>query len=118
MILRVLAALLLLATPAWAQSGAPTNCSGTVSAASAAIVFPSTGTGPARPTLYLSISNPGTAANLCVNPNAAAVIGGAGCIPIAPGSIIWWSAAQGMPPPATMNIIADTASTNYTCKYQ
>lgn len=107
---------LLLAPRAFAQVGAPTSCSGTVGTASTPITF-GTG-GPSKPSLYVSITNPGSAANLCVRPNGAAVIGGTGCIPIGPGGLIWWSAAEGMPPPAAINIIADTSSTPYSCWYQ
>lgn len=107
-----------------AQSGAPSDCSGTVGTSSAAIVFPSSGnTGPTQPHYYLIINNPSTTATLAINFNgAAAVVNAAGSITlnatgIANNTIIF-SAAMGLPPPAQVSIIASAASTPYTCKYQ
>lgn len=122
MILRAFAVLLLLAAPALAQTGAPSDCSGTVGTTSTAISFPSSGNhGPPGPTSYLLITNPNAVggAKLAVNPTGAAVIDGSGSLPMDTNGAGWlWSAAQGTFPPSSLNIIASTSSTAYSCKYQ
>jgi hypothetical protein len=112
--IRLAAALCLVALPAYAQLGAPTDCSGTVgSSASVAITFSHS------PALYVTVVNPNASAKLAINPTGAAVIDSSGSYPMDSIGTSWtWSAAQGMPPPATINIIASASSTGYTCKFQ
>ena len=104
------------AAPAFAQVGAPKDCSGTVGTASAAITFST------PPALYVLLANPSATATLAVNPNGAAVVGGSGSITIntsgVANDVLLLSVAQGVPPWATINIIASAATTPYTCKYQ
>ena len=103
------------AVPAFAQVGAPIDCSGSVGTASAAITF----THP--PTQYVLLANPSSTATLAINPNGAAVVGGSGSITLNTSGVandmILLSVAQGVPPWATINIIASAAATNYSCKY-
>lgn len=107
-----------------AQSGAPSDCSGTVGTSSQAIVFPSSGnTGPTQPHYYLIINNPSTTATLAINFNgAAAVVNAAGSITLnatgVANNTIIFSAAMGLPVPAQVSIIASAATTPFTCKYQ
>lgn len=107
-----------------AQSGAPSDCSGTAGLTSSAIVFPSSGnTGPALPHYYIIINNPSTTATLAINFNgAAAVLNAAGSITLNATGVandtIIFSASMGMPPPAQVSIIASAATTPFTCKYQ
>jgi hypothetical protein len=111
----LLAALLFVAVPAWAQTGAPTDCSGTVGTTSTPITF------SRFPQLYVTITNPnsGTTAKLAANPTGAAVIDGQGSFPMDSNGAFWtWPGAGGYPPPATLNIIASAPSTPFTCKYQ
>lgn len=118
----VAATLALIAIPfaASAQTGAPSDCSGTVGTVSTAITFPSSGnTGPTVPRSYLMIQNVAGTNKLAVNTGAAAVIDTNGSISLdSAGSSVLWSAAQGTLPPANVNIIASASSTPYTCKYQ
>ncbi len=113
-------ALLLTAGGAWAQSGQPNDCSGTVGTAAAAVLFPGSGkTGPTSAQRYITIANPHATNNLCVNatPGGTAVCAAAGTITIGPGgSASWWQPAY--PPPAQLSIIASGVSTPYTCLYQ
>lgn len=121
MICRTLLALLLMTGAAAAQvGGAPTDCSGTVGAASTAIQFPSSGNhGPPQPHYYLSIVNSAGVNKLAVNSNGAAVIDSSGSLPMDAVGAGWtWSSANGYPPPASINIIGSGAGTPYTCKYQ
>lgn len=92
--------------------GAPNDCSGTVGLSSAAISFSH------LPNYYVLINDPSGTATLAINPNGAAVIGGSGSIGIAANSTLIFSAGQGIPPPATLNIIASAAATPFTCKFQ
>lgn len=92
--------------------GAPVDCSGTVGVTSAAITFSH------LPNYYVLINDPSGTATLAINPNGAAVIGGSGSIGIAANSSLIFSAGQGLPPPATLNIIASAAATPFTCKFQ
>lgn len=107
-----------------AQSGAPSDCSGTVGTSSQAVVFPSSGnTGPAQPHYYIIINNPSTTATLAINFNgAAAVVNAAGSITLNPTGVanntIIFSAAMGLPVPAQVSIIASALSSPFTCKYQ
>jgi hypothetical protein len=105
-------ALLLLGGPAYAQIGAPTDCSGTAGITSAAIVFSH------PPGLYVLLNDPSGTATLAVNPNGAAVVGGSGSVGIASNATLLLSAAQGVPPWATINIIASAAATPFSCKFQ
>lgn len=112
MILRALF-LMLIASPAFAQVGAPTDCSGTVGASSTAITFSH------PPQLYVTVVNSAGTNKLAVNPTAAAAIDTSGSLPMDAVGAGWtWSAGQGMPPPITLNIIASSSSTPYTCKFQ
>lgn len=113
-------ALLGLISLAFAQSGAPSDCSGTAGTQSTAIVFPASGQhGPPRPTLYLSVVNSAGTNKLALNTNGAAAIDSSGSLPMdSLGSGWTWSAAGGYPPPATINIIASSSSTPFSCKYQ
>lgn len=116
MIWRALIALLLFGAPALAQI----DCSGTVGATSAPVSFPSAGNhGPSRPTTYLTISNSAGTNKLAINPTGPAVIDSNGSFPMDAVGAGWtWSAASGYPPPASLNIVASSSATPYTCKYQ
>ena len=110
--------LLVLGGAAHAQSGAPTDCSGTVGTNSTAIIFPSAGNhGPPSPQKYLTITNPSQTASLALNPNGAAAIDSAGSLPMDVIGSGWTWAAPDYPPPAQVNIIASTSSTPFSCKY-
>lgn len=114
---RIIALLALFWTaPAFAQVGAPFDCSGTVGTASAAIVFSH------PPALYVLLANPSATATLAVNPTGAAVVGGSGSITLNTSGVandmLLLSVGQGVPPWGTINIIASAASTPFSCKAQ
>lgn len=116
------AAVLCLPCAANAAPGALSDCSGTVSASSAAISFPkSGGTGPSAPTEYLLISNPDAAAKLGVNAaGAAAAIGSAGTVTLLgtaatnPLPVLIWAGD----PPMAVQVISDGSGKPYTCWYR
>lgn len=113
-------ALTLLAHLAFAQTGAPSDCSGSVGLSAAAISFPAAGkTGPTVPTRYVTIFNSHATQNLWVNPTpggtaAANTAGSAEIVPA--GSLSWYQPAY--PPPQTISIVGSGAATTYTCWYQ
>lgn len=124
MIHRLAAALLALclASPALAQTGAPSQCGpASVGTAAAAIVFPASGAhGKLAPTKYLFISNPNASGTLWVNaqPGGTAAANTAGSIPLAAlGGWVEWSQPQEAPP-VTVSIIGSASSMAVTCNYQ
>jgi len=100
-----------------AQTGAYSDCSGSVGATAAAITFPGSGaTGNRAPTQFVFIVNPSATATLWVNAvGGTAVAAAAGSIPLlAQGNSVVLSA----PAPSNISIIATAGSTPYTCWYK
>lgn len=110
-------ALCLAALPALAQTGAPTDCSGSVGTGSTPITF-GTG-GPSKPSLYVTVASASASGKLAVNPTGAAAIDTAGSFPMDSIGAGWtWSVASGYPPPSALNIVGNAGATPFTCKYQ
>lgn len=94
------------------------NCSQTVGAAAAPVLFPATGTtGPDNPTTYLVICNAHASNTLGLNDvGGTAVIGAAGTLTLQPGGCKWYEGSQQLP--AVPSIIGSAASTTTACFYR
>lgn len=116
MLARILAVLLLAASPAWAQVTKLSNCSQTVGATAAPVAFPTSGgVGAPAPTRYLEICNAHASQTLGVNVvGGTASIGAAGTITLNPGGCKWW---DGPAVPAAASVIGSGASTTTDCSY-
>lgn len=107
-------------TIAFAQTGAPNDCSGSVDASAATVSFPKSGaTGPTFPSQYVTIQNIHATQTLWVNPmpSGTAAASTAGSYQIGPGQSISWANPQ-YPPPSRISVIGSGSSTIYTCAYR
>lgn len=103
---------------AWAQAGQPTNCSQSVGATAAAVVFPASGsTGNPSPHSHLEICNASAANTLGVNwSGGTAAIGATGTLTLNPGACISWGISSAVIPTA-VSIIGSADPTLTACGY-
>jgi hypothetical protein len=103
---------------ALAAAGQPTNCSQTVGASAAAVVFPAGGsTGNPSPQTHLEICNAHATNTLGVNwSGGAASIGAAGTLTLNPGGCISWGVSSPIIP-QTVSVIGSAGSTVTACGY-
>jgi hypothetical protein len=98
-------------------SGAFVNCSQTVSTAAATVPFPTSGSGPSAPQVYLRLCNAHASNTLGVNPlpGGTAAIGSAGTLTVAAGGCLLFDVA---PIPPVISVIGSAASTTTACWYR
>lgn len=99
------------------MSGALINCSQTVAASAAPVVFPTSGSGPSAPQVYLRLCNAHASNTLGVNPlpGGTAAIGSAGTLTLAAGACLVFDQA---PIPPAISIIGSAGSTTTACWYR
>ncbi len=114
------AALALLPIAADAQQiyGPLSNCSGTVGAAAAPVVFPSSGTGGPAPTTYFLIQNVSGGQILWVSvvPGVAATTAAPSVQLVVGASLTFYSPTT--PVPSTVSVIGSAPGAVYTCWYR
>ncbi len=92
------------------------DCSQTVSTASVAVPFPTTGSGPPQPTTFFQICNAHASNNLGVNiTGGTAAINSAGTLTLFPGGCFWLNQT---PLPIKPTVIGSAASTTTACWYK
>jgi hypothetical protein len=93
------------------------NCSQTVGASSAAVPFPTTGSGPSLPESYLVICNAHASNTLGLNDvGGTAAIGSAGTLTLQPGGCKWYEGPNQMP--QAPHVIGSGANTTTACFYR
>lgn len=104
----------LLALPAWAG---PVDCSQTVGTVSTVVPFPASGSGPSKPTQYITICDAHGSNTLGVNIlGGAAALGSQGTIPLASGQCL--PIARAALPLPGIQVIGSGAGTTTACMYQ
>lgn len=103
---------------ALAAAGQPSNCSQTVGATAAPVVFPAAGsTGNPSPQTHLEICNAHATNTLGVNwSGGTAAIGATGTLTLSPGGCISWGQSSPVIP-QTVSVIGSAGSTTTACGY-
>lgn len=93
-----------------------TDCSQTVSTASTAVPFPTTGSGPPQPTTFFQICNAHATQNLGVNiTGGTAAINAQGTLTLTPGGCFWLNQT---PLPIKPTVVGSGINTTTACWYK
>ncbi len=111
--LLLLAGCMLLAAAGLANAS---NCSQTVSTASTLVPFPTSGSGPNVPKVFVQICNAHASNNLGVNiTGGTAAINGAGTLTLFPGGCFWLNAPE---LPVAPTVVGSGVGTTTACWYK